>query len=412
MDRQRNTRLEAVMAEYGFTHQGLADEINQVTARIFGENHPRKCTDRHVRRWISGEVRWPWTRYLHALEQLFDRPAQALGFIPRGKNSANLPTPPRPPAPTKEVPVRRRRFIIATAATTVALALSIDETPTGGRLAMSDITRARERINRLDAHFAAIGGEPLLTVATTYLDRLTTAADHCTYGPRVEQALHTTIASLCSSAGWAADDAGNLDAAHRWRTTALQRAILGSNPQAQARAWSDLAIHARRGGHHREALRISQTALTSRAARQNPRYTALLQSRLAISHAHTGNRPAAARALLAAQTAHDRIDPTQPAPRWLNFLTTAEISGLAAITHQAMGHLADAETATAQALTLLEPGLRRSHAYYTVQLAELQLAQGNTTDAHTTTAAIDTTHIGSRAITDRLATLHRALATA
>ncbi|MDK0524886.1 hypothetical protein [Streptomyces sp. ML-6] len=308
--------------------------------------------------------------------------------------------------------MRRRRFIIATAATTVALALSIDETPTGGRLAMSDITRARERINRLDAHFAAIGGEPLLTVATTYLDRLTTAADHCTYGPRVEQALHTTIASLCSSAGWAADDAGNLDAAHRWRTTALQRAILGSNPQAQARAWSDLAIHARRGGHHREALRISQTALTSRAARQNPRYTALLQSRLAISHAHTGNRPAAARALLAAQTAHDRIDPTQPAPRWLNFLTTAEISGLAAITHQAMGHLADAETATAQALTLLEPGLRRSHAYYTVQLAELQLAQGNTTDAHTTTAAIDTTHIGSRAITDRLATLHRALATA
>ncbi|WP_331734878.1 hypothetical protein OHA19_45250 (plasmid) [Streptomyces sp. NBC_00012] len=412
MDRQRNTQLEAAMAEYGFTHQGLADEINRITGRIFGEAHPRKCTDRHVRRWVSGEVRWPWTRYLHALEQLFDRPAQALGFLPRGRNSANLPAPPRSPAPTKEAPVRRRRFITATAATTVALALNIDETPVNGRLSMSDVERARGRIDRLDAHFSAIGGEPLLTVATAYLGRLTTAADRCTYGPRVEQALHTAIASLCSSAGWAADDAGDLDAAHQWRTTALQRAILGANHRAQARAWSDLAIHACRGGHHREALRISQTALTSREARQDPRYAALLQSRLAISHAHVGDRPAAARALLAAQAAHDRIDPAEPAPRWLNFLTAAEISGLTAITHQAMGHLADAETATTQALTLLEPGLRRSHAYYSVQLAELQLAQGNTTDARTTAAAIDTTHVGSRAITGRLATVHHTLTAA
>ncbi|MEV0488771.1 hypothetical protein [Streptomyces atratus] len=412
MGRQRNARLEALMAEYGLTHQGLADEINRITAQIFGENHPHNCTDRHVRRWISGEVHWPWTRYLQALEQLFDRPAPALGFIPRGRHSANLPAPPQFPAPTKEAPVRRRRFITASAAATVALALNIDETPLSGRLSMSDIARAHERIDRLDAHFSAIGGAPLLAVATAYLDRLTAAADHCTYGPRVEQALHTAIAALSSSAGWAADDAGDLDAAHRWRTTALQRAILGASHRAQARAWSDLAVHARRGGHHREALRISQTALTSREARQDPRYAALLQSRLAIGHARTGNRPAAARALLAAQTAHDRIDPTEPAPRWLNFLTTAEVSGLAAITHQAMGHLANAETATSQALTLLEPGLRRSRAYYSVQLAELQIAQGNTTGARTTAAAVDTSQVSSQSITGRLAAVHHALSTA
>ncbi|MFJ7258385.1 twin-arginine translocation signal domain-containing protein [Streptomyces sp. NPDC098085] len=308
--------------------------------------------------------------------------------------------------------MRRRRFITASAAATVALALGIDETPMTGRLSMSDITHARERIDRLDAHFSAIGGESLLAVATAYLDRLTTAADHCTYGTRVEQALHTAIAVLCSSAGWAADDAGNLDAAHQWRTTALQRAILGAGHRAQARAWSDLATHARRGGHHREALRISQTALASRGARQDPRYAALLQSRLAMGHARTGDHPAAARALLAAQTAHDRINPTEPAPRWLNFLTAAEISGLAAITHQAMGHLADAETATTQALTLLEPGLRRSHAYYSVQLTELQIAQGNTAGARTTVAAIDTTKVSSQNSTGRLATVRRTLATA
>ncbi|MFF9403727.1 hypothetical protein [Streptomyces sp. NPDC014744] len=131
----------------------------------------------------------------------------------------------------------------ASAAATDALALNIDETPVSGHLSMSDVGRVRERIDRLDAHFSAIGSRPLLTVATAYLDRLTTAADHCTYGPRVEQALHTAIASLCSSAGWAADDAEELIAAHLRRTAALQRAILGANHRAQARAWSDLAVN-------------------------------------------------------------------------------------------------------------------------------------------------------------------------
>ncbi|WP_073786277.1 hypothetical protein [Streptomyces sp. CB01580] len=193
---------------------------------------------------------------------------------------------------------------------------------------------------------------------------------------------------------------------------ALQRAALATDPLAQARAWSDLAVHARRHGHHPEALRISQTTLTTRQARHNPRYAALLHSRLAISHARTGNHPAAARALLAAQNAYDCIDPAEPAPRWLNFLTAAELHGLAAITHQAMGHLIDAETATTQALTLLEPQLRRSRAYCTVQLAELQLAQGNTNTATTTVATIDTTPISSQNNTARLTALRHTLTAA
>ncbi|MFD4863515.1 hypothetical protein [Streptomyces atratus] len=77
-----------------------------------------------------------------------------------------------------------------------------------------------------------------------------------------------------------------------------------------------------------------------------------------------------------------------------------------------MGHLAAAETATAQALTLLEPGLRRSRAYYSVQLAELQIAQGNTEGARTTAAAIDTTQVSSQSITSRLAAVCHTLATA
>ncbi|MGW7073497.1 hypothetical protein ACWGII_39700 [Streptomyces sp. NPDC054855] len=99
-----------------------------------------------------------------------------------------------------------------------------------------------------------------------------------------------------------------------------------------------------------------------------------------------------------------------PQPPWLRFLDAAEISGLAAIAHRAMGRLPDAELATAQALQLLTPPMRRNIAYYRVQLAELQIAQGDTDQARATAARVDTSAISSRRIVDRLSAIHRTLA--
>ncbi|WP_241756732.1 tetratricopeptide repeat protein [Streptomyces sp. WAC00263] len=75
-----------------------------------------------------------------------------------------------------------------------------------------------------------------------------------------------------------------------------------------------------------------------------------------------------------------------------------------------MGRLPDAELATAQALQLLAPSMRRNRAYYGVQLAELQVAQGDTDRAKATVARLDTSALSSRRIAGRLATVHRALA--
>jgi hypothetical protein len=81
MERQRNTALEALLTEVGYTHQELADEVNRVAEDRFGT--PANCTDRHVRRWISGEVQWPWCRYLLPLQEIFGRSPEAMGFVPR-----------------------------------------------------------------------------------------------------------------------------------------------------------------------------------------------------------------------------------------------------------------------------------------------------------------------------------------
>lgn len=398
------------MAAHDYTHQSLADEINKITAQMYGPRSPRKCTDRHVRRWISGEVRWPWAKYCLALERIFDRPAQAQGFVPRGRSSTLLPTPPPPRPPAgREQPVQRRQFLAASAAATVAAALGIDETPAQGRLSVSDLHRIHERIGRMDAHFFSVGGGPLISVSASYIERLRDALAGCTYGDRVERGLHGAISSLYACAGWACHDSGEPERAASLHTASLQSALLAGDPSAAARAWSNLGIQARHAGRHREAVQITRAALDHRRVRSTPRIAALLQARLAIGQARIGDRPGAARSLLAAEQAYDRINSADPAPSWLTFLNPGELSGLAAITHQALGHYDRAEAATAQALALLPGSMRRNHTYYSVQLAELQLLQKEREKAAATAGGIDLSSLDSRRITDRLAAVHRAL---
>ncbi|MEU4181005.1 hypothetical protein [Streptomyces sp. NPDC026589] len=244
MDTPTNTILTVLLGEYGFTHRSLADEVNQVSGRIFGR--PGAATDRDVRRWISGTVRWPTGRYLLALAEIFDRPPEAMGFVPRGRTS-RLPAPPSSVRPGQEEPVKRRAFLTASTATTLTLALRLEDTPVRGRLTMAHADRVAATIGRLDAHFTAIGGGALLTAATTYIDRLRNTVDGCTYGPRVEQALHRTLSDLYSSAGRAAYDAGDNATSRLHHTAALRSGILAKDGRVQARAWSGECHIGRRG---------------------------------------------------------------------------------------------------------------------------------------------------------------------
>ena len=401
MDR-RNRPLERLLTGHGYSHTGLAAAVNLVSEEITGR--PGDCTDRRVRCWISGEVRWPSIRYLLALQQIFGMPAEAMGFVPRGRDSANLPTPPaRPTDPQRKGTggVQRRQIVAASAAGAVAVALGIDDTPARGRLSMADVARVEERISRLDAHFAAIGGGPLVDAAAHYIDRLREALDGCTYGDRVSQALHSSISGLYAVAGWAAHDSGSPSQAGRLHGASLQSAMLAADPAATARAWSNLALQARTEGRHRESVQINRAALDDRRARGNPRIAALLHARLAIGQARIGDRRAVGRSLLAAERAYDRV-PDGPAPAWLQFLSAAELSGLAAIAHQAMGQYGPAEAATTRALALLPPPMRRNRAYYTTQLAELQLAQGDHERAAATAGTVDASSLDSNRISGRL----------
>ncbi|WP_371580168.1 transcriptional regulator [Streptomyces sp. NBC_01314] len=394
MPRQRNTTLETLLTEFGYTHQQLANEVNRVALDKYGES--ANCTDRHVRRWIAGEVRWPWPRYLRPLQELFGRTPEAMGFVPR-KACPTLLTAPQP-APAKEHhPVQRRTFIAGALIT----ALGTDQAPQHGRLGMADVDRIQGTITRLDAHFNGLGGGALVDVATDYLARIQRALDYCTYGERVERALMRAVADVAACAGWSAHDCGDHAKAAQLRNEALQAALLARAPVAVTRAWSDLAAQAEHAGRPAEAARINRAALSERHLRTQPLISTLLHARLADCLAQTGDRSGMGRQLAAAERVYDRAEP-RGAASWLAFLTPAELSGLGAIAHQSAGQYARAEQQTAQALALLDGRFTRNRAYYTVLLAELQLAQGDMERAASTVAGVPVSGVTSSRITARL----------
>ncbi|NUL06336.1 transcriptional regulator [Streptomyces lunaelactis] len=393
MARQRNTKLESLLTEFGYTHQQLVTEVNRIAEDVFGK--PANCTDRHVRRWISGEVRWPWSRYLRPLQEIFGRSPEAMGFVSR---KSSPPPALLRSAPAKEpTPVQRRTFLAGTLIAT----LGTDRTPQRGRLGMGDIDRIRGTITMLDAHFNGLGGGALVDVATDYLGRLQRALDHCAYGERVERALQRAVADVAACAGWSAHDCGNYAKAAQLRNEALQAALLARDPVAVTRAWSDLAAQAEHAGRPGEAARINRAALSERHLRTEPLISALLHARLADCLAQTGDPAGMGRQLAAAERTYDRADPVGAAS-WLAFITPAELSGLAAIAHRSAGMYARAEQQTAHTLDLLERRFTRNRTYYSVLLAELQLAQGDRARAAATASHIPVSGVTSNRITARL----------
>ncbi len=366
MPRRRNTLLDGLLQEYGFTHEELADQINRVGGALLGT--PPHCTDRHVRRWVSGEVRWPWTRYLVPLQEIFGRSPEELGFVPRGASSW-VPAQP-PPTPTKEPPVRRRDFIT----TGLAATLGFDAIPSRGRLGTGDLDTIRGITAALRRQDQALGGGALHLVAADALGRVRHVLTHCTYGDGVGRQLYAAAGDLAVSAGWFAFDAGRQREATALYQEALQAAILGRDGSLQARVWSHLTMQAWTRRHEQEALRIARATVETRQARTNARLAALLHARLALGYARTGQRSLAERALGRAESAFDR-DRGEP-DAWLFFFTAAELSGMAGAVCHALGQHRRAAASTGAALELIEPQFERNRAIYRAQHARTLVCGG------------------------------------
>lgn len=369
MAKERNHVLRDLMVARRLTLEGLAEDLCEM-ALILGRD-PAKISARHVGRWVSGEVLWPWDRHRELLEAVLGRPAEELGFVPPpGRRRTMVPSGPS----SEGTSVLRRNFIIGLGA-----AAALPPLPDAGRLGHADVDAIRAATDRLGTLDDQHGGAEVVTIAAAYVHHVEQAARTCTYGGTVQSRLHQALGELAASTGWFAYDAGLQEDARRWWDLGLRYATLAGDVMLQARIWCCMSRQACDLGHGGEAVALARVALDRTRARRDGRLSALLHTRVALGHSLSGERSRVGQSLHRADQALDRA-PETTVP-WLSFCGPAELVGQAALCDYNLGRFEDAADRDVDAVALLPTGFGRNSFATQVSLARNCLAAGRTEEA-------------------------------
>ncbi|MFC5027193.1 XRE family transcriptional regulator [Streptomyces fildesensis] len=371
----RNAALQSRMRERKLRQRELADLVNDAISQLTGR--AGEVSERVVRRWLTGQTRWPQERQKLALEAVFGCPILELGFIPRG---ASIPVPP-------EEPVHRRSFITATA--TAALSAAAPALATS-RVGSSDIERLETKFAALIASDHRHGGRVTIeTHALALADEALTLQQLGTASQRIRCGLYACAAAFTSSAMWAAIDGRRFDTALRHFDRASSLATMSGDPTIQFRIWSHAGTLYRHIGRPADALATNDVARNLTIGRRDPMFASLGHARHAAIHAVTGNTGATQRAFGHAQDAFDRADPHTDRPLWLKaFYDQAEIDSLALSAYLSLGNYEQAEAHAHRSLAVLRPHMHRSRAITTTRLAQAQLGQGDLEPAVATAMSV------------------------
>ncbi|MEU8132578.1 Tat pathway signal protein [Streptodolium elevatio] len=374
--RRANEQLAAAMASQNLGQAELAEELNRVMADFTGKLGT--LSDRHVRRWLTGQSTWPHERQRRALETVFGCPAGELGFVPRAA-----------PVPEVEPPVERRRFLASATAVTAGAALPLSAARY--TLGMSDVQRLRSRLDGLVGDDNTHGGTTSLESRASGLAGATLdILDSGTASQRVRGHFYSLAASFASTAMWAALD-GRRDAdAVRHMERALSLAGYARDSAATWRVWSHGSMLALQRKRPADAFAASEASQACSVVRADPLFASLTHARIAGIRAAFGDPSGALRSLDWAADAFGRADLGWARPSWMGFYDQAELAGLACVALLAAGRPVEAEGQAHRALALLRPDLHRNRAYYTAYLARTQLAQGDLEQASDTARTVIT----------------------
>lgn len=371
---QPNLTLRRLMAEYGFTREGLAEAVNEAAEQTTGE--PGHCSARLVGYWLSGRVSWLRERSRIPRETVFGRTAEELGFRAPAPRGEGVTVRRRTRTSPQDVPVRRRQFIIGLTGSLLAL----PPLPESGRLGVSDVDRVQAAAARLHQIDDLHGGAQLSDVAARYIKYVEDAARRCTYGGNVEARLHRALGEMATSAGWFAFDAGQQDKARRRWDAGLRYALLGRDKPLQARIWSSMSHQAWQLGHGGEAVSIARAALEETRGRRDGQLSSLLHSRVAQGHALQGESGWCARSLLRVEKEFDR-EPVEP-QRWLAFYSVGELSATAALCFMDLRQYDKAVGAARESLCAVQSGpFRRNQLASQVRLGRALSAAGELEEA-------------------------------
>ncbi|MET9558528.1 XRE family transcriptional regulator [Streptomyces sp. NPDC006645] len=393
-----NRELAEAMAECRVGQAELARRVNAEIELL--TDRPGHVTDRDVRRWLTGETRWPQAKQRLCIERILGRSAVDLGFAPRSKNTAQtLP----------EDPLHRRAFI----ASATGAAMSV--TPASGvarsRLGQGDVDRFRAEYAEIIAKDQALGGaQNVENHAAELAVRIKSSlAGGGTATPRVRAKLYRLASDVTCSAAFAAIDARARTRARSHLDSAITFAGLSGDSETQYHVWNHLAMVAGQRYDFAEVSAATDAAKGLAIARKDPLYASLAYVRSAHACAGSGDRSAALRALSAAERCFGR-QADMERPPWINFYDQAELDGLTSIVWLRLEEPDRAEFHLHRALGAIRPDRIRNRAYYTAHLSLAQARQGDLELAcHTGERTVDLLNMvrGSKRTTDTLADVRR-----
>lgn len=290
--------------------------------------------------------------------------------------------------------VDRREFLGGAAGLAVT-ALLPHGVATPGRIIAADATQcwtALRRVEELDAHQ---GGTVVCQMAEGMARRLQDALGRGSYPPAVGRELQSITAAAMDQAGWLAYDAGWQDKARRWWLETCHFADTAEVPDVRVSALAAMALQASNAGDGRETVDLIHAARKTATCDQsgNPLLLSLLAARQAIGHAQTGDRSAAASAIVQARQWLDR-GRRGDEPFWLGFWGPADLAWhetrVALVTKQGKS----AEVAARAALASVDAtSFPRNRILYVAGLGSVLTQRGQLDEAISVTSqAVQTAH--------------------
>ncbi|MCS0638960.1 XRE family transcriptional regulator [Streptomyces sp. LP05-1] len=379
---KENECLDSAMRERGFKQHELAGAVN---AQLLKHGYEGTVSDRTVRNWVTGKTRWPHPRQRQALNAVFGRTAEELGFHPPARR--------RRPSTPPEDPVDRRNFLAA--ATGTAASVTMPFMGAAPQVGTADVIRLRSGLDALMALDDTRGGHEGLERAALAGAEDALAKQKLSATQRIRQRLFSVAADYTATAAWSALDARRGSRAQALLGRALYLAGMGRDPIVEMRVWNSYAMLAHQRGEYADAVDSGLAAQSTGITKRDPFFASLAHARTAVGHSHFGDRQAALRSLGRAQDALGKASSHDPRPSWTAFYGQAELAAMTSIVRDRVGDSAQAEAASHLALASIPEQFRRNRALATTRLALAQLHQRDVDQACMTAAAVFELMMGS-----------------
>ncbi|MEU8890352.1 tetratricopeptide repeat protein [Streptomyces sp. NPDC048442] len=395
--RAPNSRLRDVIAEARCSFESLAKDV----CRIAAENGEITQTNKSaICHWVNGTRHPTGQRGQYVAEALSRRTGRTvtqteIGLrTPDDAAASDEPDPVLAATDLGRADVERRRFLAVAAFTTAGVAMPLAY----NREATARMLRARtgtslvgtediDVVRHITAAFSAaderLGGGHGLTTVSAYLADTAAPILRARFPSEALRAsAFGAVAELAYLAGWKHHDLGHEGAAQRYYQVGYQLAC-EADPHGHA-AWMMRALAHQalslKQPHH--CIALTEGALATGLGHVDGQTEALLHIAHARAYAVTGEKPSAARALLAAEDALLREDGPQPSYSRVSGPAAGTVASHTARTLTDLADHTGTEHQHRDALTRWDPvKYKRVHALTHADLGDSLAAQARADEA-------------------------------